>query len=167
MAATAAPGKRPSAKASLMERAVSIRPMTEPDLPAVAALECAAYPYPWSEGSFRDSLLTGDDCWLLEVDDELVGHGVLTTVLDDATVLNIAIHPRYQQQGWGQKMLSHLLMAAKAKQAKNCFLEVRKGNVSALALYARAGFQEVGCRRGYYPAEGGREDALVLQLEWK
>jgi ribosomal-protein-alanine N-acetyltransferase len=44
------------------------------------------------------------------------------------------------------------------------FLEVRPSNSAARALYARAGFREIGLRRGYYPAREGREDALVLEL---
>jgi ribosomal protein S18 acetylase RimI-like enzyme len=41
-------------------------------------------------------------------------------------------------------------------------LEVRPSNEKALALYRHFGFQQIGVRRGYYPAEQGREDALVL-----
>lgn len=150
-----------------MNDSTAIRQMNETDLPAVAELESTAYAYPWSEGSFRDSLRSGDECWLLELNGELAGHGVITTVVDDATVLNIAIHPRYQKRGLGQKMLAHLLDGTRQLGAKNCFLEVRQTNTAALALYARAGFKEVGRRRNYYPADEGREDALVLQLEWE
>ena len=40
------------------------------------------------------------------------------------------------------------------------FLEVATGNAAALALYARAGFVEVGRRRRYY---ADLADALVLR----
>jgi ribosomal-protein-alanine N-acetyltransferase len=42
------------------------------------------------------------------------------------------------------------------------FLEVRPSNVSARTLYEDEGFNELGCRRDYYPAGDGREDALIL-----
>jgi ribosomal-protein-alanine N-acetyltransferase len=42
------------------------------------------------------------------------------------------------------------------------FLEVAADNKAANALYAGAGFVQVGERRGYYP-DGG--DALVLRLD--
>ena len=45
---------------------------------------------------------------------------------------------------------------------RECFLEVRASNQSAYRLYERFGFNEVGRRRDYYPAVGGREDALVM-----
>jgi ribosomal-protein-alanine N-acetyltransferase len=46
-------------------------------------------------------------------------------------------------------------------------LEVRPSNTGAIALYQAAGFAEIGRRKGYYPAHGGkREDALVLRRAW-
>ena len=47
---------------------------------------------------------------------------------------------------------------------QDVFLEVRPSNLHAIALYQSLGFVEVGRRRGYYQAEVGREDALVLKL---
>ena len=41
-------------------------------------------------------------------------------------------------------------------------LEVRKSNAPAIALYAKHGFQEVGCRKHYY--EKPKEDALLMTL---
>ena len=39
--------------------------MQEGDLEQVAALEAAAYPYPWTWGIFRDCLRAGYGCWVL------------------------------------------------------------------------------------------------------
>jgi ribosomal-protein-alanine N-acetyltransferase len=47
-------------------------------------------------------------------------------------------------------------------KAGECFLEVRASNLAAYRLYERYGFNEIGRRRDYYPAPGGREDALVM-----
>ena len=44
------------------------------------------------------------------------------------------------------------------------FLEVRPSNTAAIRLYLSLGFEQVGVRRGYYQALGGREDAAVLKL---
>ena len=49
--------------------------------------------------------------------------------------------------------------------ARTLLLEVRPSNEKALALYRHYGFRQIGVRRGYYPAEGGREDALVMTHE--
>jgi len=41
---------------------------------------------------------------------------------------------------------------------------VRTGNARALQVYERQGYRRVGVRKGYYPAHGGREDAIVMSL---
>ena len=43
----------------------------------------------------------------------------------------------------------------------------RMVNLLAIALYQSVGFVQVGLRKGYYQAEQGREDALVLKLDLK
>jgi ribosomal-protein-alanine N-acetyltransferase len=43
-------------------------------------------------------------------------------------------------------------------------LEVRPSNEAALRLYQRYGFLRIGTRPGYYPAVGGREDAVVMRV---
>jgi len=43
------------------------------------------------------------------------------------------------------------------------FLEVRPSNTPAIRLYQSLGFTQIGIRRGYYQAQGGREDAVVLR----
>ncbi len=45
------------------------------------------------------------------------------------------------------------------------FLEVRPSNLAARALYADNGFRELHVRRGYYPADEGREDAILMGLD--
>ena len=68
------------------------------------------------------------------------------------------------QQPLGRRLLDHLASTAREAGATQLFLEVRPSNAAALALYARAGFETIGRRKGYYPAAGGREDALVMRL---
>jgi ribosomal-protein-alanine N-acetyltransferase len=41
-------------------------------------------------------------------------------------------------------------------------LEVRASNLPAINLYRKAGFADIGLRREYYPAENGREDAILM-----
>ena len=42
------------------------------------------------------------------------------------------------------------------------FLEVRPSNISAITLYESIGFNEMGVRPGYYPAQKGRENAILM-----
>ena len=72
-----------------------------------------------------------------------------------------------QGQGLGRKLLDFLLKDTREQQAEVMFLEVRVSNIRAIELYEQNGFAEVGQRKGYYPAEGGREDAIVMAQDLK
>ena len=144
-----------------MTDAVSFRPMTEADLDAVLKIEFAAFSHPWTRGIFNDSLKSYD-CWLMFEGGQQVGHGVINVIVGEAHLLNITVKPESQGRGLGLLLLEHLMDRARELEAAECFLEVRASNQSAYRLYERYGFNEIGRRRDYYPAVGGREDALVM-----
>lgn len=140
----------------------AIRPMTSADLAAVAAVERDSYRYPWSEGIFRDCLLAGYSSVVLDVEGQVVGYGIMSVAAAEAHILNLCVHPSYQRCGYGRSLLHELLTRARAAAVKKVFLEVRPSNYPALALYAAQGFKRIGIRPGYYQAEQGREDAVIL-----
>ena len=144
---------------------VDFRAMVEVDLDAVYANEIDAYPYPWTRQNFVDCLRERKDCRVAIAADAVVGHGVIAVAVGEAHILNVCIAPRLQGYGFGRLLLTHLLERAALFGAELVFLEVRPSNAAALALYDAAGFNEIGRRRGYYPAAIGREDALVLALD--
>ncbi len=67
----------------------------------------------------------------------------------------------------GRILVEHMLKCAKSKAAEKMFLEVRPSNQVAIKLYESMGFEQIGLRRAYYPGNEGREDALVLALEFQ
>ncbi len=142
-----------------------LRDMQEADVPAVMAIERVAYEFPWTEGILRDCLRFGYLCKLYENDFGIIGYGVMSVAAGECHFLNICIHPEHQQQGHGARLLARLLAAARSAGAKSVLLEVRVSNIAAFRLYDRMGFNEIGQRKGYYPAKQGREDALVLARE--
>jgi ribosomal-protein-alanine N-acetyltransferase len=152
--------------ALLRDPLLQLRPMQAYDLRQVMAIESEVYDFPWTYGIFQDCLRVGYCCWLAEVDQRVVGYGVMSVVIDESHILNLSVHPDWQRHGLGRKLIQRLLKVARQHGAETSFLEVRKSNQAALALYAGLGFVEIGRRRDYYPAiEGGREDALVMSLE--
>lgn len=144
-----------------MSDAVSFRPMTEADLDTVLKIEYAAFSHPWTRGTFTDGLKSYE-CWVMFEGSQQVGHGVIQLILDEAHLLNITVKPESQGRGLGLRLLEHLMSRALELKAVECFLEVRASNQPAYRLYERYGFNEIGRRRDYYPAVGGREDALVM-----
>src|SRR5579883_1928766 len=143
---------------------VMIRPMRAVDVPEVVAVERASYQFPWSEGIFRDCLRVGYVCRVVTVIDELAGYGIMSTGAGEAHVLNLCVSQSWRCRGIGRAMLEHLLARAAASGAHEAYLEVRPPNTAAIRLYQTLGFEQVGVRRGYYQAVGGREDATVLKL---
>lgn len=141
---------------------IELRPMTEPDLDAVLAIENTIYPFPWARGNFADSLRAGYACWVCCVDARLIAYFVLMMVVDEAHLLTIGVSKSEQRQGFGARLLSHALQTAQVLGAQSLLLEVRPSNTAALALYRQFGLQQIAVRRAYYPAQDGREDALIF-----
>ncbi len=141
-----------------------LRKMTVSDLPAVLAIERKNYQFPWEEDIFTDCFKAGYSCWVCEELDTILGYSLLSIAVGEAHILNISVDPNEQKQGIGRKMLENLIAVAKGR-AETVFLEVRPTNTVAIALYESMGFNEIGIRKGYYPAENGREDAIMLALQ--
>jgi len=131
------------------------------DLDGVVGLEQHAFSHPWSRKLYVDAL-TSYECWMMFVDNQHVGHAVISQIVDEAHLLNIAIAVEQQGKGLGLQLLEHLMQRASQRGCVECFLEVRASNVSAYRLYERFGFNEIGRRRDYYPTVDGHEDALVM-----
>ncbi|MFK3794033.1 MULTISPECIES: ribosomal protein S18-alanine N-acetyltransferase [Pseudomonas] len=144
-----------------MSDALTFRLATEADLDAILKIEYAAFSHPWTRGIFMDALKSYE-VWLMFEGSQQVGHGVIQVIIDEAHLLNITVKPENQGRGLGLHLLEALMKRAYQKDARECFLEVRSSNQTAYRLYERYGFNEVGRRRDYYPAVGGREDALVM-----
>jgi len=142
---------------------VDLRPMHEFDIPVIAAIEKAAYQFPWSEGIFRDCLRVGYVCRVLDVGGDLGGYGIMSVGAGEAHILNVCIHEQFRARGFARKVMAYLLERARVAGMSEAFLEVRPSNVAAARLYHSMGFEQVGIRRGYYQATAGREDAAVLR----
>jgi ribosomal-protein-alanine N-acetyltransferase len=140
------------------------RPMTEADLDAIMEIEPHIYSHPWSRGNFSDSLVSGYSAWVLLDGVKIIGYALMMMVLDEAHLLNLSVAKTYQKQGLGRLLLEHMIAIARKHDAANMFLEVRPSNISAIALYENIGFNEMAVRRGYYPAQHGREDAVLMGL---
>lgn len=142
-----------------------LRDMREEDLPQILAIERAAYAFPWTDGILRDCLKFGYLCKIYEVPGDILGYGIVSLAVGECHFLNICIAPAHQRRGHGARLVAHLLHLARQAGARTALLEVRVSNRVAYRLYHKMGFNEIGQRRGYYPARDGREDALVLARE--
>ena len=145
-----------------------VRSMLQSDISQVAAIERQVEFHPWSVRQFQDSLEAGQRCTVMVDDTKVVGFCILQPVLDEANLLLMAIDPQYQGQGRGQALLEES-MELLGESCVMIFLEVRISNRSAISLYEKVGFHQMGIRKNYYPADralfaNGKEDAVLMAL---
>jgi ribosomal-protein-alanine N-acetyltransferase len=125
-------------------------------------VEVDAYTHPWTIGIFRDCLRVGYSCWVLTEGDLIIGYGIVMLAPGEAHILNLCVKPGCQRKGLGRKLLNYMADKAAQSDIDMILLEVRRSNQSAINLYLSEGFHELGVRHNYYPAEDGREDAIIF-----
>ncbi len=132
------------------------------DFERLYEIEQQAHLMPWSLGTLKNN--QGERYLNLKLieNNQIIGFAICQTVLDEATLFNIAILPTYQGCGFGKLLLGKLIFQLKEKGVQTLWLEVRESN-SARFLYEKIGFNEVDIRKNYYPKpNGGLENAVVM-----
>ena len=149
---------------------VRIRPMRLEDVPRVHVIDRLCFSLPWTERSYIFEITENinSSAWVAEVSTpeggyEIAGMVVNWIILDEAHVATLGVHPDFRRLRIGQRLLAHSLIEAWKRGARIAFLEVRRGNLNAQALYERFGFEVVGERPRYY--KDNNEDALLMTLE--
>ena len=144
---------------------IEIQNMTDAHVVQVAEIEKLCFSDPWSRNSVASELNNRLSLWLVALDgDTVAGYVGSQSVLDQADMMNIAVHPDYRRQGIGRDLVLALADALKEKGVRGLMLEVRQSNAPAIALYEQLGFQQVGLRPNYY--RNPRENALIMRKEW-
>ena len=92
----------------------------------------------------------------------LLGFAAYRRVIDEAELLNLAVHPEHQQQGVGRALLEEGSKRLLQMGARRIFLEVRASNEPAQKLYFSMGFAIRARRKDYY--RNPQDDALVLSM---
>ena len=139
-------------------------PMDESHVSQVAELEKLCFNDPWSVNGIAYELTNPLSLWLVAAEaDTVVGYVGSQSVMDEADMMNIAVHPDYRRRGIAEKLIHALVSALGEKGSHGLSLEVRASNAPAIALYEKLGFTQVGLRKNYY--RNPREDALILRKE--
>lgn len=136
-------------------------------LDALSRIEAQAHHHPWNRHHFEDCVNAGYALRMIRTEGgEVLGYFVAMKGVDEVHLLNITVAPQHQGQGWGRLLLQALNVWAQETGAHWLWLEVRESNMRAQAVYRHCGWETVGVRKGYYPAENGqRETALVMSLK--
>ena len=140
--------------------------MTKDHVTQVAHLEKDCFSMPWSENAILGEVDNPLALWIVATDGEkVVGYVGAQSVLGEADMMNIAVDAEYRQQGIGKNLVRVLIEQLKEMDIHCLTLEVRASNETAINLYNKLGFAQVGRRLNYY--SNPKEDALILRKEWE
>lgn len=145
---------------------LEIKPLSTMHLDALVELDRVCFDGLWSREAYLRELdsptsnLLGLFSPLYPL--QLLGMGCFWSILEEAHITILAVHPQHQHQGLGQTLLCSLLQKAYKQGLERATLEVRASNQKAISLYQKFGFKTAGRRRRYYIDNG--EDALILWL---
>ena len=144
---------------------VRFRGATADDVHAVLALESTTSLNNWAETDFLQVLSSDNGELRLAVSGpEVLGFVASSSVIDEVTLLNVAIHGEHRRQGLARRLITDMLNRRQALGARRCLLEVRESNGDARALYTAMGFVVDGRRPDYYRVGDTREDAVLMSL---
>lgn len=151
---------------------ISIERMTEHDLLEVVEIEeqsglsrwgWAAY-YAELQGGNRDLLLVAKPAVPQGIEGhQIIGYIVARLTVGELHINNVAIRDQYRRRGYGCLLLGRIIEEARKKDGTTAFLEVRRGNSAAQALYQKCGFKAIATRPNYY--SDPREDAVVMSMD--
>jgi len=141
---------------------ISFRKLSLDDVETLVDIEKLNTEYPWSASHFSSSITNNNtfSCGLI-VGQKLIGYALTLVALESADLLNIGIHPNYKRQGFGESLLTHLVVQLKEVAVNALILEVRIENHIAINFYQKQEFEGVGIREKYY---SNREDAKIMKL---
>lgn len=139
----------------------------------IAEIHARTFKPAWTDGEFI-GLLQNDNTGgvLLRLPHDrggiVVGFALIRMAVQEAEVLTIAVDPKWQNRGFGRRLLDIIIANLGVDGIKSLFLEVDEANASAVALYRRCGFEQVAIRKNYYSVDDDeKSNALVMRHDVK
>ena len=151
--------KKPQAQRQLESKNINISEMSINDLDNFCISEFDDF---WNIETLKSELNSMDSKFIIaKMDNYIVGFAVIKKVLDEADIMNIAVHKNFRHQGIGSILLSSLINLSQNMQIKKINLEVNENNFPAISLYKKFKFNEIGRRKNYYD---NQYDAILMSL---
>ena len=126
----------------------------------IFALEKISFKHPWTIDNISAELSKETSlCMASFYGDEMAAACCFSRTLDEAELLRICVSPEHRREGLASVLLDLALKNLATIGVTSVFLEVRKTNGPAIALYKKHGFCTISERKNYY----GDCDALVMK----
>lgn len=141
---------------------MTLRKMEKNDLPALAELEKACFSDPWSEKMIENLLESPwDEVYVIE-ENAVIGYINYRFLAGEGELMRIAVLSAERGHGYSKLLMDAMMDAASKNGISDITLEVRAGNIPAIALYRSYGFVREAVRKGYY--HDPIEDADIMWL---
>lgn len=144
---------------------MKIRPATLDDLPSLMAIEQDAYKSPWNERMMRGEVSenTHAHVTVMDYNGIIIGYACFWIIEDEGMLNKLTISRPLQGKKLGQLLLQDTIDRIRSANCQRITLEVRVSNVTAHAVYRKAGFEPIGIRKKYYD-DGEDAQVMLLQL---
>jgi ribosomal-protein-alanine N-acetyltransferase len=138
-----------------------IRWMIRRDMEDVLEIETSCFEFAWTEEDFVRCLRQRNCIGMVsEFNDRVVGFMVYELHKNRLHVLNFAVHPDFQRQGVGNRMVEKLISKLSYQRRNRIILEVRETNLMAQLFFRDLGFRAISVLRDFY--EDTVEDAYLM-----
>jgi ribosomal-protein-alanine N-acetyltransferase len=144
--------------------AVTIQPMAQGHIAAIAALEEQCFSTPWSAAALAEELDNPHAVFRVatDADGQVLGYAGMHHAGDEGYIDNVAVDPAARRQGVARTLMAALEVYGREHTLYRLTLEVRASNAPAIALYTGAGYVSDGVRPNFYRKP--TEDAVILSL---
>ena len=143
---------------------ITIDEMTADTAEDVASLEATCFSDPWPYQSFINTLSNDNaQYYVCHVDSCFAGYIGMYNLIDEVSVINVAVDPAYRGKGYGEMLMERAEQYAIAHGCPAITLEVRQSNAPARRLYEKCGYTEYGIQKNYYT--NPKEDAVLYRKE--
>ena len=140
----------------------AIRDVGPDDIPQIVEVEKRCFSLPWTAEQLAGQIKDAQHEFIAAIspDGTVLGYVGMMYVLDEGYISNVATDLPWRRQGIADALIGRLCAICEGLRLSFVSLEVRAGNVPAIALYEKHGFARAGLRKNYY--ERPREDAIIM-----
>ena len=140
--------------------------MTLEDLDSIKDTLKTDYDEFWNENILKSEIENQSSKFFsLKKDDDIIGFGGYIITPQDIEITNIVIKKTQRNKGYGDFLFKEILKNAETDliqmdiNPKSISLEVNSANNSAISLYTKNGFEQIGIRKRYY---NNTFDAIIM-----
>ncbi|MFR1709853.1 MAG: ribosomal protein S18-alanine N-acetyltransferase [Clostridium sp.] len=140
---------------------VTVELMSSFNILGVKEILDLSFSTPWSLLSMEKELINKNAIYIVvKLGSKVVAFGGMWIVFDEGHITNIAVHPDFRRNGFGDVVVENLIKMAKENSINSMTLEVRSSNLAAINLYKKHNFSVEGVRKNYY--QNPREDGYIM-----